>query len=289
MKLKNILFPVDFSDRSRAAAPFIQSMARRYNATVTLLHVIPPLPPLYFDMGAVYPDMMDSNPVAANVDARLREFAAEQFPRTETRCQVSWGEPANVIVDYAQETGADLIALPTHGYGLFRRALLGSVTAKVLHDSSIPVWTSAHACEPSHRAHPQPRMIIAAVDLKEETEKTLQTALALARDAGATVEILHLAAEGYQSTAEPARKVTAAVAAAATAGALMVERKPVQEETELTAHGEGVVGALKQLAMLKKADLVVIGRGRVHGHLLARMNAHSYPVICESPCPVLSV
>ncbi len=34
--------------------------------------------------------------------------------------------------------------MPTHGYGPFRRFILGSVTAKVLHDADCPVWTGVH-------------------------------------------------------------------------------------------------------------------------------------------------
>jgi hypothetical protein len=41
-------------------------------------------------------------------------------------------------------TGADLIMMPTYGMGSFRRHLIGSVTAKVLHDVACPVWTAAH-------------------------------------------------------------------------------------------------------------------------------------------------
>src|SRR5260370_30261121 len=54
MQVNRILFPVDFSGRARATAPFVHSMAQRYGAAVTLLHVIPPLPPLYFEVA--YPE-----------------------------------------------------------------------------------------------------------------------------------------------------------------------------------------------------------------------------------------
>ncbi|MES1257687.1 MAG: universal stress protein, partial [Acidobacteriota bacterium] len=46
-KFANILFPVDFSERSRAAAPFVLSMAQRYDAKVALLHAIQPALALY--------------------------------------------------------------------------------------------------------------------------------------------------------------------------------------------------------------------------------------------------
>jgi hypothetical protein len=61
-----------------------------------------------------------------------------------TRSVIS-GDPAKVIVDYAADHRIDLIVMPTHGRGAFRSLLLGSVTAKVLHDSNCAVLTTAHA------------------------------------------------------------------------------------------------------------------------------------------------
>ena len=57
------------------------------------------------------------------------------------------GDASEVITKYAAEHGTDLIMMPTHGYGVFRGLLLGSVTAKVLHDAVCPVWTAVHVEE----------------------------------------------------------------------------------------------------------------------------------------------
>jgi nucleotide-binding universal stress UspA family protein len=55
----------------------------------------------------------------------------------------------------ARESAFDLIMMPTRGRGRFRAALLGSVTAKVLHDSACAVWTAAHAETPGYSASPE--------------------------------------------------------------------------------------------------------------------------------------
>ena len=94
---------------------------------------------------------------------------------------VETGDPATAINEYAEAHKVSLIIMPTHGYGTFRRLLLGSVTAKVLHDAKIPVWTAAHAPEASHRAHPQPRHIVVALALRPESRETMAVALELAR------------------------------------------------------------------------------------------------------------
>ncbi|MDQ1470729.1 MAG: hypothetical protein QOJ99_2209 [Bryobacterales bacterium] len=255
---------------------------------VILLHAVPPLPPVYFESGFMYALDIHSPPIPVIMDRRLRKFAAEEFPRMETRCVVLDGEPARVIVDYARDNKADLIALPTHGYGLFRRALLGSVTSKVLHDSTAPVWTSAHCCEAGHRAHPQPRVIVAAVDLKEKTQGALQVGLAVARDTGAAVEVMHLAPEGQTSPDQPKREVELAVATAAFADGIYLERRATHD-MQITTEGESIASLVRRVAQQKRADLVVIGRGRIHGHLLDQLHSHAYSVVCESPCPVLSV
>lgn len=49
------------------------------------------------------------------------------------------GVPEDVIVEHANEIGADLIVIGTHGNGAFLNAVLGSVASKVLSKSSIPV------------------------------------------------------------------------------------------------------------------------------------------------------
>jgi hypothetical protein len=49
MAIKHILFPIDFSDRSCAAVPFVEAMARGYQAKITMLSVVPPI--YYAGMG----------------------------------------------------------------------------------------------------------------------------------------------------------------------------------------------------------------------------------------------
>lgn len=285
-KLKSILFPVEFSQRDEAAAPFVLSLAQRYHARVVVFHALQPPPPFYAGMNVIYPQDYDFAGAMEDLRIDLRKFADAQLPKIEVESEVQPGEPAAAIVQYACTAGMDLIAMPTHGYGLFRRALLGSVTAKVLHDSKIPVWTSAHAPEPSHRAHPQPRRILCALDMKPESLTTLETAIALATDAGASLELVHV----------PAATVPADVAAGYLEGLLAnaarTEHTNIAELACITTEPEGeggnVAEMVRNLALRSRADLVVIGRGAIRTGL-GRLYANAYDIIRESPCPVLSV
>ena len=104
------------------------------------------------------------------------------------------GDPAHTIVEYAHSENSDLIVLPTHGYGPFRRLLLGSVTSKVLHDADCAVWTGLHlekkpSGEPLTLSH-----ILCAIDLGPHSAKALDWANRLATEFGSKLTIVHVVA-----------------------------------------------------------------------------------------------
>lgn len=284
---QRILFPVDFSDRSRAAAPFVLSLAQRYASRVDLFHVVQPPPPLYAGMNAVYPEAFDFEGVASDLRRELEKFAEAELPKVNLLCVVESGDPALSIMRYAAENSVDLIAMPTHGYGAFRRALLGSVTAKVLHDATVPVWTAAHAPEATHRAHPKPRLILCALDLKPESRHTLEFAIALATEADAAIELVHVAPEGEIAPLNTESRLQELLIDAARTQLVRIQEE-AGTNVEMVMAGGSVADLMRSLALRKRADLIVIGRGAITG-ALGRLRANSYGIIREAPCPVLSV
>jgi nucleotide-binding universal stress UspA family protein len=80
--------------------------------------------------------------------------------------------------------------MPTHGYGPFRRFILGSVTAKVLHDADCPVWTGVHL-EADSVSQIQFRKVVAAIDLGQQSERTLMWAARFAEGVGAQLSLVH--------------------------------------------------------------------------------------------------
>jgi len=80
--------------------------------------------------------------------------------------------------------------MPTHGYGPFRRFILGSVTAKVLHDAECPVWTGVHL-EASSTQTVHFRQVTVALDLGPQSERTLMWASRFAKDSGAKLALVH--------------------------------------------------------------------------------------------------
>ena len=81
---------------------------------------------------------------AAIARREIEGFLADELSGLNVRRLVLEGDPARQIVEFAHREHTDIIAMPTHGYGPFRRFILGSNTAKVLHDADCAVWTGVH-------------------------------------------------------------------------------------------------------------------------------------------------
>jgi nucleotide-binding universal stress UspA family protein len=284
---KHILFPVDFSEQVRRIAPFVVSMARRAGAKVTLLHVVE------MPTGA-YPGW-PADAALINLQDMLRtrqqcvdSFLQSEFRDVEVTRVMGEGDPAHGIIEYAEKEKADLIMMPTHGYGPFRRFLLGSVTAKVLHDVQCPVWTGAHVTESAARPGSY-RNVLCAVDLTAKSLPLVRWASSFAFENGASLKLVHAlpAAEPRAAIDIEGERFRAFLFETA-----WQELAKLQQESgtswETVLEGGDVAHAVRNAAEQHHTDLVVIGRGVLH-ELFGRMRTHVYSVIREAPCPVISV
>ncbi len=91
--------------------------------------------------------------------------------------------------------------MPTRGCGVLRRFLLGSVTAKVLHDVSTAVWTGIGSALAEHAPAVPYKSIVCALDETEEAEAVLRAAAALAKSYQAKLALVHVL-ETPQATLE---------------------------------------------------------------------------------------
>jgi nucleotide-binding universal stress UspA family protein len=194
------------------------------------------------------------------------------------------GDPAMVIQWAVQREKTDLIMMPTKGLGRFRRLLLGSVTAKVLHDVTCPVLTSAHEPDPTLISPGSYRSIVCAVDLNSETETIFRAAAFLAQTYGARICLLHVdpsfKENGQQPTAQEVRHSFDQALGVCTPG--------IGLDISLRSLDATIPEGIRQIAIEQEADLVVVGRGHTRG-TFSRAWSHLYTIIRESPCPVLSV
>jgi nucleotide-binding universal stress UspA family protein len=277
--LSRILAPVEFSDRCAAAVRYALPLARYFRSELLLLHVIPPAPP---EMD----EELYANRVAT-AEQRLEHFAAEELAGLSVRRLVVKGDSARKIVQCAQDEHANVILMSTHGFGPFRRFLLGSTTAKVLHDATCPVWTGVHMEEtPAHPFFPL-RCILCAVDLGPESERALLWAASLQKQTGAQLTMLHSVPIVPNLATDAGTDWNVAMRAAAEQ-----EIERLRSHAGVTADLDVEAGdpaqAIGAAAHRLPADLVVIGRGSAAG-VFGRLRANAYAIIRQSPCPVISV
>jgi nucleotide-binding universal stress UspA family protein len=278
--LSRIVLPVDFSERSTGAARYAHSLATHFGCDLILLHVISPLQFEYGSMdisGYMLAELYQNR--AAQAGQELASFLRDELAGPRVERLVLEGDTARRIVELAHEQPA-LIVMPTHGYGPFRRFILGSNTAKVLHDADCPVWTGVHIEDAPPGSVP-PRHILCAVDLGPHSGKTLAWAAWVARQFGARLTLLHV------TSAAPDAGGTPDLRDAAREELVRLQRA-VDVEAKVTVEPGDPSLAICAAAARLPADVLVIGRGSAAG-VFGRLRTNAYAVIRQSPCPVVSV
>lgn len=129
----NILVAIDGSPDAEAALRHAAELARDQNARLTLLSVAPAPISTAGVGGAAPPDPLDLH------SQMLREALASVPADAGVTTLLERGDPADAILATAERDGHDLIVLGSHGHNRLHRALLGSVSEKVLKTSGIPV------------------------------------------------------------------------------------------------------------------------------------------------------
>jgi nucleotide-binding universal stress UspA family protein len=285
--LAKILLPVDFSERSALAVRYARELALRFHSELILVHV---LGPLHSESGAM--QMAGSMLVevyrsrAAQAERELNAFEPGALDGLNVRRLLLHGDPAGKIVEFAREEEIGLIAMPTHGYGPFRRFILGSNTAKVLHDADCPVWTGVHIEEARPLAAPFSN-ILCAVDLGPQSGRALAWASWLQREFHGHLTLIHAIAAHAEALDEPDLSWRAGIREIAEEELLRLQRE-IGAEADLLLEAGEPARIICSAAARVGAGTVVIGRGSAAGNF-GRLRTNSYAIIRQSPCPVVSV
>ncbi len=280
LSVSRILLPVDFSERGSGAARYAAALACRFHAELTVLHVA-------WQFGEpIAPDWIAKYHLHCR--KQLEDYGAAELSRLKVNRVLLSGDPATRILQCARFEGTDLIVMPTHGYGPFRRFVLGSVTAKVLHDAECPVWTGVHMEDPTQEEWKGIRHVICAVEADSSCARVIRWGSEFAKQFCASVTLIHAvpALRAHdEAFFDPDWRVMLANTARERIEAIQHEvgdRSPIYitegEPAKAVAAAEADLGA----------DLLVIGRSANTG-VLGRLRANAYSIIRESPCPVVSV
>ena len=138
---KKMLVPLDASEYAECTLNHVNEVASAHGVEeVVLLTVIePPRSTAVAYLGA---DRMEG------LNSEAKESALRYLEKTRdqlTMCQnvktvVVAGQPADGIINYANENGTDLIVMSTHGLSGPSKWFIGSVAEKVVQRSPVPVF-----------------------------------------------------------------------------------------------------------------------------------------------------
>jgi len=141
----NILIPTDGSETANVAMSHAVDLAAQYGARLHALYVVD-IDAVNFGLGTEQVDrikqgnfgeMYDLQEKADDATGAVVDAAAEHDVAVHEEVRV--GTPHEVIAGYADNNDIDLVVMGSHGRSGVRRALLGSVTERVLRSTHIPV------------------------------------------------------------------------------------------------------------------------------------------------------
>jgi nucleotide-binding universal stress UspA family protein len=288
-RFQHILFPVDSSDRCIAVRPFVTALAQRFHSRLTLINVVQIPSHWYGGFDAGIPVMIDLAELEQEARCELENFFdSSMFNGSMVDRMVVVGDPATEIIQFAAANDVDLIAMPTHGYGKFRRLLLGSVTAKVLHDARCPVWTATHTQDPELGKHVACRSIMATIDLASMTVPMLHYYAEVARDFNAKLRLVHAVPSADTDTTYPMDQDFRTFLMQSARQEIARLQREAGTQFEVCMEAGPVSKVVREAALHHSADLIVIGRGRLQ-ETFGQLRTNAYAIIRDAPCPVLSI
>jgi nucleotide-binding universal stress UspA family protein len=282
-RVENILFATDFSPISQAATPYACAIAKRFGATLYVVHVVGPKQ-MIGPLGAPYADVDREDE-----DARQQlTILTEQPPVKQIRhyATIHRGEVWDLVLHLASSWDIDLIVVGTHGRHGFKQLMLGSVAEQIFRRAACPVLTIGPAV-PKHEL-PADRFtkILLATDFSAASVHVLHHALAIACANNSTLVLFHALTEEelkfnfgnlHDAFVDCNARLAALVPGNLGLNCEVVVKRGAPAELVVQSAGE------------TQADLIVMGARRGATVAAHSPRAIAHIVVCEAPCPVLTV
>lgn len=141
MDIKKVLVATDFSECSQPAVEYGCQIAAVYQAELHLLHVIPDAD-LRGDAGKAYRmSIATIEDIQNKAKQHLEELGSDFETTAPVLRELRQGVPYEEVLGYVRDNEPDLLIVGTHGAGMFKRALIGSVAERLVQLSPVPVLT----------------------------------------------------------------------------------------------------------------------------------------------------
>ncbi|MFT3745181.1 MAG: universal stress protein [Pyrinomonadaceae bacterium] len=141
-----VILATDGTKYGEAAAEMVAKLNLGEGDAVTVISVVDMAVPLVTDFyGGYLPDTTELEKYAKENAAKVVESAKTSLSssfegrKVDITGDIQFGSPGSRIVETAEEIGADLIVIGSHGYKQWERILLGSVSSSVVHHAPCSV------------------------------------------------------------------------------------------------------------------------------------------------------
>jgi len=152
-EIKKILYPSDMSETSNHAFSYAASLANRYDATITIIHVIKDAKPTTENLvtsvigSSQWKELISRNKteIVEKIRRRLEDFCEEteaeisSCPFLMEEVIVKIGNPVVEIMKEVDQNDYDVIVMGAHGHGAITGAVMGSVSRRIVRRSTTPV------------------------------------------------------------------------------------------------------------------------------------------------------
>jgi nucleotide-binding universal stress UspA family protein len=189
---RSILVPLDGSAFGEQALPLALNIARLAKASLRLVHVHVPLPPVYAGGISAFETNMD---VEARERGReyLQKVSRSLGSEVSVTTDVVEGPIADSLIEQAAATGCDLLVMTTHGRGGLSRFWLGSVADQLVRSSPVPLLLRRPREKTGQDGDEKlPQKILIPLDGSPLAEKIIEPAQALGSLVDATYTLLRV-------------------------------------------------------------------------------------------------
>jgi nucleotide-binding universal stress UspA family protein len=280
---ENIVVGFDDSEYSRAALKEVSHWARSHGSKVTLVHAV------YFDTEefGIMPEQLDRRVKAGKeVCYRTRDLYSSEFG-VEIESLVCEGEAPEVILDVAEEKGADLIAMGTYGRKGIKRLIMGSVTSRVILGSNRDVLVVKRPCDGCAGRY---ESALVPFDGSDSSKKALGKAVALSKMNSTGITLLYVIPRyeemiGFFKTSSIHNRLLEEGRRIIEQAEGMVSRNgtPVRTMVEEGPVGDRIVEIANNLSN----DLIVMGSHGWRGVNKALIGSIAERVIANAAVPIL--
>lgn len=200
--MKKIIVPIDFSEYSEYALEAAAILAKKNNAEIFALHMLEMSNAVYTTTGeSEQPKMLFYLRLA---EQKFQEFLKRDFLEgVKVTPIVKNFKVFSEVSEVAEDQGADLIVMGSHGVSGFTEVFVGSNTEKVVRHSKLPVLVIKQ--KPSHLNFEN---VVYASDFSEQSVDVYKRALnTLGVDSKVNLLYVNVPGENFKSTAEMEQNV----------------------------------------------------------------------------------